>query len=102
SAKTHFTALDQQLAQAAAAHLGPWLLAREQGRRNRALGALTRRVFDARSRLDVCQAAYEAIRAVCGDCRCLIRVVDGYETEEGARPVLDRLYLSDDTHDWWP
>ena len=51
AAKTHFTALDQQLAQAAAAHLGPWLLAWQQGRRNRALGALTRRVFDARSRL---------------------------------------------------
>jgi GAF domain-containing protein len=101
--KEHFTALDQQLAEAAAARLGGWLYKRLELDRIIALRRLAHEILKARSREELCRTIHDVLERGIGRCRVVLRLADR-RSRDGGRPerALDRVFVSDGSHDSWP
>jgi GAF domain-containing protein len=101
--RTCFSKMDEQLALAAAARLGPWLYEQQQMRRNRALAGLVRAVFGAASQEALAQVICFTLEQGVGACGCVIRLVDCRDKGDGrAEEVLDRRFTTDANPDHWP
>jgi hypothetical protein len=101
--KTHFTALDQQLAQTATFQLGYWLQQRETARREQAFNELVQNILEVKSRQELCDRIHQALFEGIGSPCTVIRVVDRCDMGSGEpEEVLDRLFVSDDSHALWP
>jgi GAF domain-containing protein len=100
--KERFTALDEQLAQAAASRLGRQLYLLQKQKYLQALRELAHGLR-VESRLDLCRALERVLRTGVGACHCLVRTVDRCDSGTGETlAVLDRLYHSDGMADVRP